>query len=208
MNIPSQYTKVRDVKITSQELIDFEDRVKLSYESGKVKGPIHLSKNNEIELIEIFQYIHNEDWVFSAWRNHYHALLKGLSSNFVKKKIIQGRSMNITCLQKKFFTSSIVGGILPIALGIALSLKLKKKKSKVWVFIGDMTYETGVFYECYKYSTNFKLPIKYIVEDNGMSTNTSTEKAWGKKMKVLKDIIYYKYKRKYPHHGIGKWVLF
>jgi len=196
-------------KIDKNYLIDFEKKIVSLYEDKKIRGPVHLAGNNENQLIKIFSKVDlKNDWVLTGWRNHYHALLKGLSSNFVKKKIIQGRSMNITSLQKKFFTSSIVGGILPIALGIALSLKLKKKKSKVWVFIGDMTYETGVFYECYKYSTNFKLPIKYIVEDNGMSTNTSTEKAWGKKMKVLKDIIYYKYKRKYPHHGIGKWVLF
>jgi len=196
-------------KINKKYLINFEKKIVNLYENKKIRGPVHLAGNNENQLIKIFSKIDlKNDWVLTGWRNHYHALLKGLSSNFVKNKIIQGRSMNISSLKKKFFTSSIVGGILPIALGIALSLKLKKKKSKVWVFIGDMTYETGVFYECYKYSTNFKLPIKYVVEDNDMSTNTSTKKAWGKKMRVLNDIIYYKYKRKYPHHGIGKWVLF
>lgn len=196
-------------KIDKKYLIDFEKKIVSLYEDKKIRGPVHLAGNNENQLIKIFSKIDlKNDWVLTGWRNHYHALLKGLSPNFVKNKIIQGRSMNITSLQKKFFTSSIVGGILPIALGIALSLKIKKKKSKVWVFIGDMTYETGVFYECYKYSKNFKLPIKYIVEDNDMSTNTSTAKAWGRKMKVLNDVIYYKYKRKYPHHGIGKWVLF
>ena len=40
----------------------------------------------------------------------------------------------------------------PIAMGLAKSIKLRKEKSKVWVFIGDMTFETGVFHECYKYS--------------------------------------------------------
>ena len=41
-----------------------------------------------------------------------------------------------------------------------------------------------------------------------MSTNTKTSKVWGKKTGKLKNVIYYKYKRKYPHHGIGKWILF
>ena len=44
-----------------------------------------------------------------------------------------------------------------------------------------MTYETGTFNDCYKYAKNFKLPINFIVEDNNMSTNTPTDKAWGKK---------------------------
>ena len=51
-----------------------------------------------------------------------------------------------------------------------------------------MTYETGVFYECYKYAKNFRLPIKFIVEDNGLSTNTPTKKAWriiSKNQKIL-----------------------
>ena len=71
-----------------------------------------------------------------------------------------------------------------------------------------MTYETGVFHECYKYAQNFKLPIKFVVEDNNMSTNSPTNEVWSKKSKISKNIIYYKYKRKYPHHGTGNWILF
>ena len=58
-----------------------------------------------------------------------------------------------------------------------------------------MTFETGLFHECYKYSRNHKLPIKFVVEDNNMSTNTPTDKVWKKKSKVPKDVYYYKYKR-------------
>ena len=101
-----------------------------------------------------------------------------------------------------------MGGVLPIALGVAMALKKKKSKSKVWVFIGDMTYETGVFFECYKYSSNFNLPINFVVEDNNMSTNTSTKLVWGKKQKIFSNVYHYNYKRKYPHHGTGKWILF
>ena len=81
-------------------------------------------------------------------------------------------------------------------------------RNKVFIFVGDMTYETGVFHECYKYAKNFKLPIKFVVEDNGLSTNTPTKDAWKIISKKPKDIIYYKYKRKYPHHGTGTWILF
>ena len=84
---------------------------------------------------------------------------------------------------------------------------MKKSKDKVFVFIGDMTYETGIFHETFKYADNKKLPIKFIVEDNDLSTNTP-KKAWGKKAKISKKITYYKYKRKFPHHGTGSWILF
>jgi len=196
--------------ITKKELIDFELDIKKVYESGKIKAPIHLSGNNESELIKIFKKIHKNDWVFSTWRNHYHALLKGIPQDWLKKEIIAGRSMGINSIKQKFFSSAIVAGIIPIALGVAKAMKLKNKNNtnKVWVFIGDMTFETGMFHECYKYAKNHKLPLKFVVEDNNLSTNTPTNKVWLKKSKKPKDVIYYKYKRKFPHHGTGGWVLF
>jgi len=195
--------------MNKQKLINFELDIKKVYESGKIKAPIHLSGNNEDQLIKIFKKINNKnDWVLSTWRNHYHALLKGIPADWLKKQIIKGRSMGIINKKYKFYSSAIVGGIIPIALGLAKSIKLKKEKSKVWVFIGDMTFETGIFHECYKYSKNHNLPIKFVVEDNGLSTNTPTKETWIKKSKIPRGVYYYKYKRKYPHHGTGGWVLF
>ena len=194
--------------INKKNLIEFEEKIKKIYELGKIKGPIHLSGNNEEALIKIFKKIKKNDWVLSSWRNHYHAILKGVPLKWLEKEITAGRSMGINNLKHKFYTSSIVGGIIPIGMGIAKSLKLKRNNSKVWVFIGDMTFETGIFHECYKYSKNNKLPINFIIEDNNMSTNTPTNKVWIKKSKPPKGVIYYKYKRKYPHHGTGSWVLF
>jgi pyruvate dehydrogenase E1 component alpha subunit len=191
-----------------KDLLKFEEKIKIIYESGKIKAPIHLSGNNEEPLIKIFKKIKKNDWVLSTWRNHYHALLKGIPEKWLEKEIVNGRSMGINNLKYKFYSSAIVGGIIPIALGIAKGLKLKKKKNIVWAFIGDMTFETGGFHECYKYAKNHKLPLKFIVEDNNLSTNTPTDKVWVKKSKIPRDIICYKYKRKYPHHGTGGWVLF
>ncbi len=189
-------------------LIRFEERVKKTYEDGKIKAPIHLSGNNENELIKIFRKINRKDWVISNWRNHYHALLHGIPERWLFKKIIDGKSMSISSKKYNFYSSSIVGGGLPIGLGIAISIKKRNLKNKVWVFIGDMTFETGTFHETFKYAQNFNLPIKFVVEDNGLSTNTPTYETWGKKSKIPKEIMYYKYKRKYPHHGTGSWVLF
>ena len=195
-------------KIDKNFLITFSDKIKKIYEKGKIKAPIHLSGNNEKQLIRIFKNVKKKDWVFSTWRSHYHALLHGINPKWLENEIIKGKSMGIINKKKNFYSSAIVGGILPIALGVALSIKKKKLKNKVWVFVGDMTYETGVFHEVYKYSKNFKLPIKFVIEDNGLSTNTPTFKAWGKKQKIKRDLIYYKYKRKFPHHGTGTWLLF
>ena len=179
MKIPQHYTKVRDVSITPKELIAFETKVKNAYENAEVKGPVHLSKNNENELIELFQYIHPEDWVFSAWRNHYHALLHGVNPEKLFSWICEGRSMGINNLNPNFYESSIVGGIIPLSLGTAAGLKRKNSPRRVWCFIGDMTFETGGFYECHKYAKNFNLPLQFVVEDNNLSVHTPTDATWG-----------------------------
>ena len=63
-------------KLNNNDLIEFEKDIKQIYEKGLIKAPIHLSGNNEKQLIKIFKNIKTTDWVFSTWRNHYHALLR------------------------------------------------------------------------------------------------------------------------------------
>jgi len=209
MKIPDYLEKVKQIDYTVSDLIAFEERVKKYYENAKITSPVHLSRGNEEALLEIFEYVHPEDWVFSTWRNHYHALLHGIKPEHLFKDIVDGRSMSINSIKPKFYTSSIVGGIIPIALGVAKAQKLKNSNKRVWCFIGDMTFETGIFYETYKYASNFNLNLQFVVEDNDLSTNTPTSETWGdRKKNVPDDIIYYSYDRGFPHHGTGNWVLF
>jgi len=190
-----------------KDLIAFEEEIKELFLAKKIKAPIHLSVGSEKPLIDIFKKIKKEDWVFSTHRNHYHALLKGISKEWLKNEIFQGRSMHIYSKEHKFFTSAIVGSISPIAIGVAMALKRKKSKNKVWAFVGDMAAEMGIFHECSKYAARHQLPIIFVIEDNGLSINTPTQKIWGTS-KSLPKIIRYRYRRKYPHQGIGEWVVF
>ena len=208
LQVPTHLEKVRDVPITKKELISFETEIKEQYEAGNIPSPIHLSRGNEEELINIFQYIHPDDWVYSAWRNHYHALLHGFDKDELMADILSGRSMATSSNVNKFYSSAIVGGIIPIALGAAMALKLKKSDRKVWCFIGDMTFETGGFHECHKYGKNFDLPLQFVVEDNNLSVHTPTDAAWNVKQDIPGDIVYYTYDNEYPHHGTGSWVNF
>ena len=208
VRIPKHLEKKRDVTITKEELIEFETEVKNRYEDGEVKAPIHLAKDNEDELIEIFQYISPNDWGFLAWRNHYHALLHGFDRQQLMDDIVEGRSMATSSNVHKFYSSAIVGGVIPIALGAAMALKRNNSDDKVWCFVGDMTFETGVFHESYKYAKNFELPIQFVVEDNNLSVHTPTDAAWGIRQEVPDDVVYYRYENGYPHHGTGAWVNF
>ena len=206
MKIPEHLKKVRDITITKEELIEFETVIAEQYNNGNIKAAIHLAKGNEDELIEIFQYIHPNDWVFVPWRNHYHAILHGFSKQELIRDILDGRSMSTSF--KNFYASSIVGGIIPIAVGATLALKIKNSNRRVWCFVGDMTFETGIFHEAYKYAKNFELSIQWVVENNEMSVHTPTWNAWGEKQRIPNDIIHYTYDMEYPHHGTGKYVNF
>jgi pyruvate dehydrogenase E1 component alpha subunit len=203
-----KYSKVRDINITAEDLIKFEDKIVQHWENAKIRGPIHLSNGNENQLIEIFSRIKTTDWVFSTWRSHYHALLKGIDSSWVEQEILNGKSITLCNIDEKFYSSAIVGGILSVSLGVATAIKNNKSDEKVWCFIGDMTFETGNFFEVHKYARNFDLPLYFIVEDNGVSTYTPTKATWNKKQEIPDDVIHYEYKSKYPHYGSGKWIAF
>ena len=194
---------------SAQDLIDFEDDIISHWENGEITGPIHLSNGNEKQLIKIFEKVGVDDWVFSTWRSHYHALLHGVEPSVLKQKILDGKSITIVDKNSKFYSSAIVTGTLPIALGVAKSIKYNGGNDKVWVFLGDMAFESGIFYEVHKYARNYDLPLHFVVEDNGVSTNTPTLDTWsGIQREIPEDVIYYKYESKYPHYGTGKWVVF
>lgn len=212
------------VTITKEELIQFEEEIKELYLAGKIRAPIHLVGNNENQLIEIFKEIRPQDWCFSTYRSHLHALLKGIDREWLRQEILAGRSMHINNKEHNFFTSSIAGGCLPIALGVAMSIKMKHEDRKVWCFVGDMAARMGIFHEVTAYARNFNLPLNIVIEDNSWSVQSPTMKVWGLNAKRNPipegpihvfgrkwrggKILYYRYERKFPHQGIGKWVSF
>lgn len=211
-----------------QALIDFEKDIAQIYETGKIKGPIHLRNGNEDELIKLYSSISQrsigqEDYVFSTWASHLHALLKGVPAAKVKEDILDGRSITLHYPEYKFYSSAIVGGIAPIAIGVAKALLIQKKHSRVYCFVGDMSFHTGIVNECVRYSIGHDLPITWIVEDNGKSVGTDTFETCGiytvdlyeSLRKILRkykctnvEMEYYKYKTSYPHSGTGVFVEF
>lgn len=199
---------VKEPIITKEELISFERKIADHWEAGKIRGPVHLSGGNEEQLIKISTKMKPNDWVFSTWRSHYHALIKGISPEWLENEIIEGRSITIVNKEEKFYSSAIVAGTIPIAVGAAMANKRMNNGEHVWCFVGDMSFETGVFMENHKYAKNFNLPITFVVEDNGVSTNTPTVETWGVKSEIPDDVIWYSYKNNWPHYGTGKWVIF
>ena len=201
-------------KTSVTDLISFENDIAKSFNQGLIRAPVHLYAGNEKEMIKIFDNINQDDWVLCSWRSHYQCLLKGVCPKTLKKDILQGRSISLCYKKHNIFSSAIVTGVIPIAVGIACDIKRKKGNNKVYCFLGDMTSESGMAHECIKYSKNQSLPIHFIIEDNGKSVCTDTRKTWGSKTLTyenVKDeyITYYRYELdKYPHAGSGKRIQF
>ena len=196
-----------------KQLIAFEEKIANLFNASKIRSPVHLYSGNEKQIIKVFRNIKKNDWVFCSWRSHYQCLLKGVSEKKLLNEILDGKSISLCFPDFRIYSSAIVGGHIPIAVGTAIGIKRKKLKEKVYVFLGDMTAETGIMHESLKYSINHNLPIHFIVEDNGLSVCTNTNKVWGNKKnsfykKNSKFITYYKYKNKYPHAGAGVRVQF
>jgi pyruvate dehydrogenase E1 component alpha subunit len=204
-------------------LIKFEKQISKLYEDGLIRGPVHLRDGNEKQLVDIFKSINPEDYVFSTWANHLHALLKGIPAKNVKDRILESQSMAMNFPEYRFFTSAIVGGIPSIAIGTAISIKRNRDQNRVWCFLGDMAFRSGIAHESIMYAISNSLPITFVIEDNEKSVDTPTQNAWGivdileifefyysliLKYQSTCGIMYYKYKLSYPHSGTGTFVEF
>ncbi len=216
-----------------EDLKQFEQEIADDFNNAKIRSPVHLSGGNEKQLIRIFKKVKQNDWVFTTYRSHYHALLKGMPKEELKDWIHQNKSIHLMSKNHQIVSSAIVGGTLSQAVGCALSIKLQWAdnireiemntsedgvlgtclgKPHVWCFCGDMTASLGLFYDCFRFAEFNDLPITFIVEDNGLSTDTPTPKAWGETcvsdyhlahLSGHKKIKKHTYKRIWPHYGTG-----
>ena len=203
----------KDEEMTKEELVAFEEEIAVLFNAGKIRAPIHLYFGNEEAMIRVFRNIRVQDWVFCSWRSHYQCLLKGVPTDRVRDEIMAGRSISLCFPEQRVFSSAIVGGVLPGAVGAAMSIQRRGEDAKVYCFMGDMTAETGIAHEAIKYSRNHRLPIHFIVEDNAKSVCTDTREAWNQPRLSFEDaadeyISYYRYETKYPHAGAGVRVQF
>lgn len=203
--------------ITKQEIIEFEKEIADLFAQGLIKAPVHLRSGREDQLIDIFKNhnINNNDYIFGYWDSHELALLKGVPREQVKEQILAGNSIALSFPDYNVLCSGIVGSLVGVATGLAWALKQQGQSARVFHFCGDMSAETGIFHEAVKYATNFDLPIKFIVGDNGLSVMTPTRDSWGKMTpwyfpnnNWLKKLKYFPYVNGYPHSGLGKLIKF
>ncbi len=192
---------------TAETLVAFRDRVADAFRDKRILAPVHFPGGNEAQLIEAMADIQPDDWLCVGWRSMYPALLKGCDPEWVFAEILAGRSMYLMSREYRVIGSSIVGGILPVACGLAMGVQKLGGPETVWVVVGDMTATTGLYHEFLKYVTGHSLPVRVVIEDNGVSTNADTKATWGTACDPP-PIARIKYARTMPHVGLAQRVSF
>lgn len=142
--------------------------------------PVHLCLGQEGVPADLHEHMERGDWLFSTHRNHGHFLAKGGSEqklwdeiHGLETGINQGfsGSQGISDKSINFHASAIVGGLVGVATGTAYALKMDGSNSIAVCCVGDGGTEAGVFWESVNWAVLNKLPIAYIVENNGMSVD-------------------------------------
>lgn len=197
---------------TAEQLVAFEAEIAGAFNSGLIRAPVHLAGGNENQLIDIFRKVKTHDWVLCQWRSHYHCLLKGVPPEVLKRDILAGKSITLCYPEYQILSSAIVGGVLPIAMGLAWAIKRAGGLNSVWAFVGDMTAATGIFSESYRYALGHALPLNIVIEDNGKSVCTDTKNAWSSPRasgdRMATKVSSYRYELPWPHAGAGVHVKF
>lgn len=194
---------------TKEQLIAFENRIKALWESGDLPCLLHLCGGNEEQLIDLFSHIEEGDWIFSTHRNHYHALLAGVSATSLEDGIMAGRSMFTFSRERNFLSSSVLAGTAAIAAGVALDIKQARGRNHVWCFIGDGAVAEGHFWEAINFVEGHDLPCTFIIEDNGRQVDTpkvehrGPHSAMDWALGLFKCVKRYEYAPTYPHAGSG-----
>lgn len=206
--------------ITVEDIQSFESEIAEIYSTGCIKAPVHLRGSEdgsyERNMIKAMKDIRPQDYFFGYWDSHAACLIKGVSREELKVAIIRGDSIALCFPKHRILCSGIVGSLMGVAVGTAWAIKRAGLDERVYLYCGDMSAETGIYSESYKYACGHDLPITMIIGDNGVSVLTKTEEVWLRSIYPGEytdrdgpfEQIRFRYLNKWPHSGLNHKVKF
>ncbi|MQG84928.1 MAG: pyruvate dehydrogenase (acetyl-transferring) E1 component subunit alpha [SAR202 cluster bacterium] len=169
----------------------FEDRCSEHYSRGNIKGFLHLYTGEEAIAVGSISCLEKEDYVITHYRDHGHALARGVEAKYAMAELFGkstgttggiGGSMHIFDATKNFAGGhAIVGGQLPIGVGLAYAAKYKNTGAVTLCFLGDGALNEGEFHESMNLAALWDLPIVFICENNLYGMGVPVEEAVAKK---------------------------
>jgi pyruvate dehydrogenase E1 component alpha subunit len=194
-------TQIADLYRQMQVIRIFEEFSQVKYQEQKVKGFLHLYIGQEAVAVGAISALRHDDDVITSYRDHGHALAKGLDPNAVMAELYgkatgvsggKGGSMHLFDVSKHFWGGhAIVAGQMPLGVGLALATKLRDEDRVVMCFFGDGSVNEGEFHESLNLASLWKLPVVFFLENNlyGMGTHVERSRAGGKE--IYDDIAAY-----------------
>ncbi len=165
----------------------FEDRCYRLYGQMKIRGFLHLYNGEEAVAAGAMHALHPEDAVVSTYREHGHALARGVPMNEVMAELFgkqtgcsggRGGSMHLFDVSHRFYGGhAIVAGGLPVAVGLALAQKLRHEPALTACFFGDGAVAEGEFHESLNLASLWRLPVLFLCENNLYAMGTALERA-------------------------------
>ncbi|MBI4202615.1 MAG: pyruvate dehydrogenase (acetyl-transferring) E1 component subunit alpha [Chloroflexi bacterium] len=154
----------------------FEERAGEQYMLGKIRGFLHLYIGEEAIAVGAMASLKPQDYVVTHYRDHGHALAKGIGAKEVMAELFgkatgttkgMGGSMHIFDRSHNFAGGyAIVGGQLPIAVGLGLGASYRQEDRIVLCFLGDGALQEGAFHEAMNMAAIWKLPVLFLCENN------------------------------------------
>lgn len=161
----------------------FEEKASDMYARGKITGFSHLYIGEEAVAVGALSALSEKDYVISSYRDHGHCLAKGADPNLVMAELFgrasgiskgKGGSMHLFDNKLRFLGGyAIVGGGLPITVGVGMALRYKEEDAIIASFFGDGATNAGAFHESLNLASAWKLPIIFICENNFFAIGTS-----------------------------------
>ena len=165
----------------------FEEKAAQIYSAGKIGGFCHLYIGQEAVAIGSISAIRKDDYVLTSYREHAHAIAKGMSPESVMAELYgkatgcskgKGGSMHMFDKEVNFLGGhAIVGGQIPLATGVAFASKYKGTDQVTLCYFGEAAVNQGAFHESLNMAQLWKLPCIYICENNQYGMGTSLARA-------------------------------
>ena len=184
-NLPPQATRERGLQLLREMLRirQFEDRCAELYGAGDIRGFLHLCDGEEAIAVGVMQVLGSGDAVVSTYREHGHALARGVAMGPLMAELFgkqpgcsggRGGSMHIFDAAMRFYGgNAIVGGGLPLAVGLALAEKLRGSRNLAACFFGEGAAAEGEFHESLNLAALWKLPVLFLCENNLYAMGTA-----------------------------------
>ena len=177
-----------------------EERCVELYSAEKIRGFLHLYIGEEAVAAGVMEVLRPEDAVVSTYREHGHALLRGLSARSILAEMFgkvegcsrgRGGSMHLFDAATHFYGgNAIVAGGLPLALGLALADHLAGRRRVTACFFGDGAVAEGAFHETLNLAALWHLPILFCCENNLYAMGTALSRAQAQTDLALKASAY------------------